>query len=75
MQILLHYHYSPEDYPCKSEAFNLAMNKFVKAGIFECAGGVYIPNKQALAVYVKALSEVPLPKSKWVIENSPFSIY
>lgn len=75
IQILLHYHYSPVDYPNRSEAFYMSMRRFEEAGLFTCdltKGGedqqMYIPDREALEMYVKALLNVPAPKRKWVIE-------
>lgn len=75
VQILLHYHYSPVDYPHKSEAFDMAMQKFIKAGLFTRylnSHPEYVVDHEALQPYVDAVTAIPLPERVWTIPKQTF---
>lgn len=72
IEILLHYHYTTEDFP-NSYAASEAIEEFVKIGILQrkpMSSNVK-PVKEALDLYIKQLLAVKLPTQKWVIEKEP----
>ena len=75
IEILLYYYYSAVDECPKKHApiFKDTMDRFVSLGLilaipsqYPCTY-TYTGNREALGVYVEALSAVPLPTKKWVI--------
>lgn len=70
IEILLHYHYSTEDFQ-DSPAAQTAINEFVKLGILQrqLMSSKIKPVREALDLYIKELLAVKLPTQKWVIEE------
>lgn len=78
IEILLYYYYSAED-NCPKKGSNLfkhTVNKFVNLGLILASPSqhpccyTYSGNREALSVYIDALSAVPLPVKQWAIPNA-----
>lgn len=75
IQFLLHYHCQVADFPHLNSPYGKeTAEEFLKLGLIErlesnAAGIQYGPNIEALDAYVKALTEVPLPTKRWIVES------
>ena len=72
IEVLLHYHYSPHDYPGldSNPAVMDAVTKFCQAGILtEWTNRTprFYKNDAAMKAYIDTITSIPLPKQVWII--------